>query len=477
MPGRSRTSDVRSSLSTQLALVAAAGVLVASSGVWWATREASETRDRDSATREAERSAATLAGRFAKLQRGERLAFYEQARRQHALFGIADLRGQLWPGSSLSATAISERHDVIVEGRGVLHLHGVPYAAAAAAAVPAAPELVVLSASPITTSHAPLAVVGIALLVAACTFAGVAFGARRTLRVSPSIEALELAGEGLRVSPTPRPGAAELTVLHDAIARVAERVARTEEQLVSARLAQEHADRAKSAFLATVSHELRTPLQAVLGFADVLLEGIDGPLAAEQLENVRVIRKSGDYLLTLVTDALDLSAIASGSFALGADAVDVATVAEEVIDIARGAAQVDAMQLRLEAEHGLPPARADATRMRQVLHNLVGNALKHARGSEVVVRVRRGAQATIEVQVHDEGPGISPADLERIFEPYQRVGDSERTSGVGLGLTIARALVEHQGGHIAVASEPGLGTAFTVRWPSVVAASDSERVA
>ncbi|MCC7540337.1 MAG: HAMP domain-containing histidine kinase [Deltaproteobacteria bacterium] len=462
----------------RVAVIVAAGTLVSGAAMGVAVDRARDLEVLRGATEHAHVRAARHARSIARLSRAQRVRFHARAVDRRDRIGIAGVHGELWPGSIFASVPRAELAAVLLAGEGVVEIEGTPHAVVARPVAPAAPDLVVIVASPLDREGWHLIVVALGTLLAA------AVGAIVAARVSETVRGLDREGATLdalaagaatatveaaaRADRAPRDACAprELRALRAAIARLAESVGRLEERRASAELARRHADRAKTAFLATVSHELRTPLQAVLGFADVLLAGIDGPLPTEQLENVRVIRSSGDYLLTLVNDVLDLSALASGSLALGAVRVDVAAAAEEVVAIARGLVLEGNAELRLEVADDTPMALADPTRVRQVLHNLVGNAIKHAGGQDVVVQVHPGPRATVEVLVRDGGPGIVAADLERIFEPYQRLSDAERTSGVGLGLTIARALVERQGGTIGVESEPGRGTTFTARWPS-----------
>ena len=224
------------------------------------------------------------------------------------------------------------------------------------------------------------------------------------------------------------------------------------------------ADRDRAAFLAAVSHELRSPLNAILGFADILMTEVDGPLSTEACEEVEQIRGSGKHLLDLINDILEFSALESGQLKLTRSRVDLAAVAWEVVREAAGIVGARPVLVRIEGEAGVF-ARADSRRVRQVLTNLVGNAIKFTQRGEVVVDVgREGRYAR--VSVRDTGPGISPQERAVIFEEYKQTKDERaRRRGTGLGLAIARRLVLMHGGKIDVESEVGLGSTFKVMLP------------
>lgn len=224
------------------------------------------------------------------------------------------------------------------------------------------------------------------------------------------------------------------------------------------------ADCERAAFLAAVSHELRSPLNAILGFADILMEEVDGPLSTSAREEVEQIRGSGAHLLTLINDILEFSALESGQLRLARDRVDLTSLAQEVVREARVLVGDKPVTLRVEGEAVLV-ARVDGRRVRQILGNLVNNAVKFTQHGEVVVRVtREGLQAAIVVS--DTGPGISAQERASIFDEYKQA-DSERARrlGTGLGLAIARRLVTLHKGAIGVESEVGCGSRFKVLLP------------
>ncbi|WP_437732224.1 sensor histidine kinase [Sorangium sp. So ce1335] len=223
-------------------------------------------------------------------------------------------------------------------------------------------------------------------------------------------------------------------------------------------------DRERSAFLAGLSHELRTPLNAILGFAHVLESEVDGPLSQDAREALSVIRQSGEHLRTLIDDILDLSALETGKLQLSRRAVNLRVLVDQVMREASAAARDKPVELRVTGDHGLL-AHADPRRVRQILTNLVSNAVKFtARGSVTVHIAGRGRYAAITVQ--DTGPGIPPEETTAVFEEYRQTGDvRSRRAGTGLGLSIAKRLVLMHGGTIQLESELGRGSTFTITLP------------
>ena len=237
--------------------------------------------------------------------------------------------------------------------------------------------------------------------------------------------------------------------------------------LAAALAAAEEANQAKSHFLAMMSHELRTPLQAVLGYAEYLLADAGASFRDEQRVDLGYIQQGGRRMLTLVNQLLDLSRIEAGRLDLDRKRVNLAAVVEQVRqDIAPLATQ-KALALRIELPETLPPVVGDAERLRQVLLNLAGNAVKFTERGSVLV----AADATVDgvaVAVRDTGIGIAPEDLPHVFEKFQQVDSSlaRRHGGAGLGLAIAQKLTELMDGRITVESTPGAGTTFTLFLPT-----------
>lgn len=224
------------------------------------------------------------------------------------------------------------------------------------------------------------------------------------------------------------------------------------------------ADREQAAFLAAVSHELRSPLNAILGFADILVTEVDGPLPPGAREEVEQIRTSGKHLLDLINDILELSALESGQLKLARTRVDLWAVASEVVSEAAGLVGARPVVVRVDGERDVY-ANADAKRVRQMLTNLVGNAIKFTQNGEVVIDVGREGRFA-RLSVRDTGPGIRPQERASIFQEYKQ-SQSERGKrrGTGLGLAITRRLIKMHGGTIDVESELGRGSTFRVRLP------------
>ncbi len=224
------------------------------------------------------------------------------------------------------------------------------------------------------------------------------------------------------------------------------------------------ADRDRSAFLAAVSHELRSPLNAILGFADILMTEVDGPMSESAREEVEQIRGSGQHLLELINDILEFSALEGGQLRLSRGRVDLALLVADVMREAAALVGDKPVALRGEARPDVL-AFADPKRVRQIVTNLVSNAVKFTQRGEVYVTVaRHGSYAR--VSVRDTGPGINATERAMIFEDYKQAGDErKRKRGTGLGLAIARRLVLMHGGSIQVESELGKGSTFHVFFP------------
>jgi len=227
----------------------------------------------------------------------------------------------------------------------------------------------------------------------------------------------------------------------------------------------ERASKFKDQFLSTMSHELRTPLNAVLGFSELLTEERYGPLNERQQRYIKHIHTGGKHLLRLINDILDLSKIEAGRLQLTIENVPVPTSFAEVVDIMRSLADKKSQTLLQEAPSGLS-VRADPTRFKQVLMNLIGNAIKFTpEGGEIRLSAHR-LESVVRVEVRDSGPGIPVEEQQRIFEAFYRLGETDKkTEGTGLGLAITRRLVELHGGTLGLESQPGSGSCFFFTLP------------
>jgi signal transduction histidine kinase len=225
----------------------------------------------------------------------------------------------------------------------------------------------------------------------------------------------------------------------------------------------------KAEFLANMSHELRTPLNSILGFSQLLLEGDGGPLHADQRQDVEIIAQNGRHLLMLINDLLDISKLEAGKAQLHRGAVDVLALVNECVESVSSLAREKKLALVSEVLPDVGDVFGDGPKIKQVLLNLLGNAIKFTDAGEVRLRVERQG-ADLRVSVTDTGIGVPPEDQERIFESFQqgRSGISGKYQGTGLGLAISRRLVEMHGGRIWLESSSEQGSVFTFTIPQRV---------
>ncbi len=225
----------------------------------------------------------------------------------------------------------------------------------------------------------------------------------------------------------------------------------------------QEANRLKSEFLANMSHELRTPLNAIIGFSELLYDGKAGPTTAEQREYLGDVLSSAQHLLQLINDILDLSKVEAGKMTLRFEPVDVARLAADVRDTLGAFSSAKKAAITIDVPPELGVVEADASKLKQVLYNYVSNALKFGPdGVRVTVRARRDGPDSFRVEVADEGIGIRPEDVPRLFTEFLQLdaGAAKKYPGTGLGLALTKRIVEAQGGRVGVESRFGEGSTF-----------------
>jgi signal transduction histidine kinase len=231
------------------------------------------------------------------------------------------------------------------------------------------------------------------------------------------------------------------------------------------------ADRVKSNFLATVSHELRTPLTSVIGYSEMLLEGIAGPLNDEQREYVRTVMEKGDQLLQLITGILDISRMEAGQMKFEKLPFDLAEIVSVALSTIAPHARQKKLNLSCDLPDDLPRLLGDRDKIRQVLLNLMGNAVKFTpEGGSISILATPfvdGPASVVRVGVRDTGIGVAPEHQQRVFDPFFQVDNSSTREygGTGLGLNIVRRFIEAHTGRVWVESEPGKGAAFYFTLP------------
>ena len=271
-------------------------------------------------------------------------------------------------------------------------------------------------------------------------------------------------GRVLEMRRNPMPGGGFVNSFRD----ISERK-RVERELMAARDQAQLANRAKSEFLANMSHELRTPLNAILGFSEIMKEELFGPLGCETYRGyVRDIHLSGRVLLDLISDILDLSRIETGKYQLQEEDVEIKELFTAVLRIIRERAQSAGLAIDVEIDRRLPKIKADKRALKQILLNLLSNAVKFTpRGGRITLRAERDGDGAVRLSVADTGIGIAAEDIPRAMAVFGQVDSrlARKYTGTGLGLPLSRALAELHRGTLQLASEPGVGTAVSVRLP------------
>jgi PAS domain S-box-containing protein len=240
-----------------------------------------------------------------------------------------------------------------------------------------------------------------------------------------------------------------------------------EENMLQAKITAETASRTKSEFLANMSHELRTPLNSIIGFSDALMEGYFGELNPKQLRYIQNVSNSGRHLLNLINDILDISKVEAGKMKLFPECIEVDYILEEMISLVQPIAADKQIVLNINKDPQLQTLLADKAKIKQILYNLLGNAIKftHNGGSVSIHADIKDGMARF--SIIDTGIGIAPEDIKKLFRPFTQLDASvsKRYEGTGLGLALVKELVELHGGRICVESEVGKGSNFTFELP------------
>lgn len=236
----------------------------------------------------------------------------------------------------------------------------------------------------------------------------------------------------------------------------------TDEALQQAKRVADLANQAKSRYISAISHELRTPLNSILGYAQLM--GEDASIPAHRQQAVGVIKRGGEHLLTLIEGTLDIARIESGKLTLNVKPMHFAEFVQEIVGMFELEAQAKGLAFKFESDGVMPVVvRADEKRVRQILINLLGNAIKFTSAGRISLRLKY-AREMASIEIEDTGPGLSAQEIERIFEPFTRAATpGPAAPGAGLGLTIAKMLTDLMGGELTVNSTPDVGSVFRVK--------------
>ncbi len=455
------------------AIVVVVGLLVAGA-IGLAGMDALGRASEDHAQERAELLCGTLAARIGQLPLEKRLEAIQLAsRRAGGEYMLLNQKADVVREVTLGTPGRSALTQILARKSGEVttKLGRARFAVRPVGVAPASEFLVVFVRAPQSPEGAPALLTALTALttlligVAAAVAWAVSRDATRdvefvTRRVRGMVETrVEPTGE-----PVPARAMDEVAVLTNAFNELVGRFSAAERAYRQDLARARSADRDRAAFLAAVSHELRSPLNAILGFADILLAEVDGPLDRESKEEVEQIKGSGTHLTELINDILEFSALESGQLKLTRAEVDVAAIVHEVAREQGGILASKPIRLDLQVE-GRVIVWADARRVRQIVQNLVGNAIKFTQRGGVVVRAWRD-QASVYVSVADTGPGIGEKEQQLIFEEYKQTPEEKtKKRGSGLGLAIARRLVLLHGGKISLESVLGKGSTFTVELP------------
>ena len=373
-------------------------------------------------------------------------------------------RGQSIPAPFVLPTV--ESHAVRVESAGGPQL-------AARFELPGSPWLVVLFQSEISVLRRPQAflrrLLGAGLLVLAIATVGAWLLSRHVTRplrdVTDAAAALAHGDYARRVSVSG--GGREVASLSATFNAMAAGIGDAHATLAERNQELQRANAAKAQFLAMMSHELRTPLNAIGGFTELIELGLRGPVTSEQVEDLGRIRRNKDMLLSIITDILNFTRADAGTLTVRLASIAIAPLMTDLVEALGGQMETKGVRLVVDPVPGDAIALADPERVQQVLLNLLSNAFKFTEpGGEVVVTTVV-SDGVVRIDVRDTGPGISPAQLDTIFEPFVQVDASltRRAGGTGLGLAIARQLASAMGGTVSVHSVVGEGTTFSLTLP------------
>jgi signal transduction histidine kinase len=258
---------------------------------------------------------------------------------------------------------------------------------------------------------------------------------------------------------------AELTRTIQAVELANNRIERMNVELVEARNIAENADRIKSEFLAHMSHELRTPLNAILNFTAFVADGLMGDVNEEQIDTLQKVMDSGNHLLILINDILDISKIEAGMMNLFVEEVDLNVTLKGTFSTAKGLIKDTPVELVAEIDDNLPPILGDKRRIRQIFLNLVSNAVKFTPEGQIVIQAHQ-KNGEIHIAVKDSGIGIAPEDRPLVFQAFRQAQhDLRNITGTGLGLPICKHFVEAHGGKLWLESEVGVGSTFFITLP------------
>jgi signal transduction histidine kinase len=243
-----------------------------------------------------------------------------------------------------------------------------------------------------------------------------------------------------------------------------------QQRLMAAKNAAEAASKAKSEFLANMSHELRTPLNAIIGFASIMQQGIRGPIDPRYVDDAQIIVDSGSHLLAIINDILDIAKAEANSLDLAEDLLDIGETVKFCADMVAEMAKTNAISCAYRVEDALPPFWGDMKKLRQVLINMLSNAIKFTpEGGSVTLSARRESDGGVAITISDTGIGMAPEDIPVALAPFGQVDGTlaRKYEGVGLGLPLSKRLVEMHGGRFEIDSEIGNGTIVTIVLPAV----------